>query len=455
MKTLIKGGTLVTEENAQVRDLLLENGRVAQVGEDLADPEAEVIDAAGRLVFPGFIDAHTHMDLPVCGTVTADDFFSGTAAAVLGGTTCLVDFATQEAGETLAQGLANWHEKADGRSSCDYAFHMAISQWRPDVREELPDMIQAGVTSFKVYLTYGNMVSDRELYEVLLALKPLGGIVGVHCENDGIIQATAARLKEQGVIGPEGHPLSRPDEAEAEAIHRLLTVARLVDVPVVVVHLSTEKGLEEIRRARAMGQKVYVETCPQYLLLDDSLYSQPDFRGARYVCSPPLRKKQDQAALWEALAKGEIDTVSTDHCSFTLAQKDAGRGDFSKIPGGMPGVEERVSLLYTYGVETGRLPLTELVRRLSANPAKLYGMYPRKGALLPGSDADVVIWDPDVETVIHRENRHSACDYAPYEGWRLKGRAETVLLRGEKVVEDGELRRPGTGIYIAREASSL
>ncbi|MCC8181972.1 MAG: dihydropyrimidinase [Clostridiales bacterium] len=455
MKTLIKGGTLVTEESARVQDLLLENGRVAQVGENLSDPEAEVIDAAGRLVFPGFIDAHTHMDLPVCGTVTADDFASGTAAAILGGTTCLVDFATQEAGETLAQGLANWHEKADSRSSCDYAFHMAISQWRPDVREELPDMIREGVTSFKVYLTYGNMVSDRELYEVLLALKPLGGIVGVHCENDGIIQATAARLKEQGVTGPEGHPLSRPDEAEAEAIHRLLTVARLVDVPVVVVHLSTEKGLEEIRRARAMGQKVYVETCPQYLFLDDSLYAQPDFRGARYVCSPPLRKKQDQAALWEALAKGEIDTVSTDHCSFTLAQKDAGRGDFSQIPGGMPGVEERVSLMYTYGVETGRLPLTELVRRLSANPAKLYGMYPRKGALLPGSDADVVIWDPDVETVIHRENRHSACDYAPYEGWRIRGRAETVMLRGEKVVEDGELRRPGTGIYIAREASSL
>lgn len=278
--------------------------------------------------------------------------------------------------------------------------------------------------------------------------------MGVHCENDGIIQATAARLKEQGVTGPEGHPLSRPDEAEAEAIHRLLTVARLVDVPV-VVHLSTEKGLEEIRRTRAMGQKVYVETCPQYLLLDDSLYAQPDFRGARYVCSPPLRKKRDQAALWEALAKGEIDTVSTDRCSFTLAQKDAGRGDFSKIPGGMPGAEERVSLLYTYGVETGRLPLTELVRRLSANPAKLYGMYPRKGALLPGSDADVVIWNPDVETVIHRENRHSACDYAPYEGWRLKGRAETVFLRGEKIVEDGELRRPGTGIYIAREVGSL
>ena len=226
-------------------------------------------------------------------------------------------------------------------------------------------------------------------------------------------------------------------------------------MPVVVVHLSTEKGLEEIRRARAMGQKVYVETCPQYLLLDDSLYSQPDSRGARYVCSPPLRKERDQAALWEALEKGEIDTVSTDHCSFTLDQKGAGRGDFSKIPGGMPGVEERVALLYTYGVETGRLPLTELVRRLSANPAKLYGMYPRKGALLPGSDGDVVIWNPDAETVIHRENRHSACDYAPYEGWRLKGRAETVFLRGEKVVEDGEHRRPGTGIYIAREASSL
>lgn len=455
MKTLIQGGTLVSEQGARVCDLLLEGEKVAAVGEHLSARGAEVIDAGGKLVFPGFIDAHTHMDLPVCGTVTADDFRSGTRAAILGGTTCIVDFATQEAGETLTQGLENWHEKADGRSSCDYAFHMAISQWRPDIREELPRMFREGVTSFKLYMTYANQVNDRELFEVLSALKPLGGLVGVHCENSGIIDVLTAQLKAQGITGPEGHPLSRPDEAEAEAIHRLLTIARLAGVAVVVVHLSTQKGLEEIRRARAGGQTVYVESCPQYLLLDHSQYLRPNFEGAKYICSPPLRKKSDQAVLWEALSKGEIDTISTDHCSFTMAQKEAGRGDFSKIPGGMPGVEERVALMVTYGVEEGRLSLSQLVRHLSANPARLYGMYPRKGALRPGSDGDVVIWDPGAESVLSGGNRHNAAGYTPYEGWRVKGRVQHVFLRGTQVVEDGQLIRPDQGIFVKRGNCSL
>ena len=451
MRTLIHGGLVVTDTGARVADILMENGKIAAVGEALDGTDAQVVDASGKLVFPGMIDAHTHMGLPVCNTVTADDFDTGTRAAILGGTTCIVDFATQEKGETLAQGLAHWDEKARGRSHCDYAFHMAIGDWNPSVREELRDMIERGITSFKVYLTYGNQVNDRELFEILDALKPLGGIVGVHCENSGIIDACTAKVKAAGVTGPEGHPRSRPAEAEAEAIHRLLTIAALVDVPVVVVHLSSEEGLSEIRRARGRGMRVYAETCPQYLLLEESRYSLPDFEGAKYICSPPLRRVDDQQALWEALERGEIDTVSTDHCSFTMEQKRAGLGDFTKIPGGMPGVEERPALMLTFS----DLPLTQIARVLCANPAKLYGMYPRKGTILPGSDGDVVIWDPSVRRTLSAKTLHTAAGYTPYEGVDVQGMAETVFLRGERVVEGGALVKPFAGAYIPRGKNTL
>lgn len=455
MKTLIKGGTVVSEYESQKLDLLVEGEKILQMGENLCAEGARVIDASGKLVFPGFIDAHTHMDLPVCGTVTADDFESGTKAAVLGGTTCIVDFATQEKGETLAEGLAHWHEKADGKSSCDYGFHMAISEWREDVKQELPNMFKEGVTSFKLYMTYSNQVTDKELLEVLLALKPLGGIVGVHCENSGMIDVMQAQTKAKGVTGPEGHPISRPEEAEAEAIYRLLSLAKVADVPVVVVHLSTKKGLEIVRKARKEGQAVYVESCPQYFLLEDEEYSRPDFEGAKYICSPPLRKKADQNALWMAIDRDEIDTISTDHCSFTMEQKRAGLGDFTKIPGGMPGVEERVTLMYTFGVATEWLDAQDLVRYLAANPARLYGMYPQKGALEPGSDADIVLFDPDWEGEITAANRHNAAGYTPYEGWKVKGRVEDVFLRGTHVVKDGQIIAPKQGKYIPRGQNAL
>ena len=451
MATLIRGGLVVTDTGASVADILIEDDKIAAVGEHLEAGTAEVMDASGKLVFPGMIDAHTHMGLPVCGTVTADDFDTGTKAAILGGTTCIVDFATQEKGETLAQGLAHWEEKAQGNSHCDYAFHMAIGDWNPAVRGELRDMIARGITSFKVYLTYANQVNDRELYEILDALRPLGGIVGVHCENSGIIDACTAKVKASGITGPEGHPLSRPAEAEAEAVHRLLTIARLVDVPVVVVHLSSELGLQEIRRARGKGQRVYAETCPQYLLLTEDQYALPDFEGAKYICSPPLRRGDDRQALWDALERGEIDTVSTDHCSFTMAQKRAGLGDFTKIPGGMPGVEERPALMLTFS----DLPLTHIARVLCANPAKLYGMYPRKGTILPGSDADIVIWDPSARRTLTAETLHTAAGYTPYEGVQVQGRAETVFLRGRKVVDGGELVKPYKGTYIPRGRNTL
>lgn len=450
MKTLIKNGTIVTDGDIFSADLLIEGEKIAEVGPGLSAPDARVVDASGKLVFPGFVDAHTHFDLPVSGTVTADDFESGSACALLGGTTCVVDFATQDFGETLAQALENWHKKADGKASCDYAFHMAISQWTAQVRSEMADMVRQGIPSFKIYMTYGNRVSDEEIYEILTEAKALGALVCVHCENHGIIQARIKELLTDGRTAPASHPLAHPDQTEAEAIHRLLTIAALVDVPVMVVHLTSKAGLKEIKKARKRGQTVYTETCPQYLLLEDSVYEKPRFEGAKFICSPPIRKKRDRKALWKGLERGDIQLVSTDHCTFTMEQKEAGREDFSRIPGGVPGVEERVGLLLTYGVRDGRLSLPEMVELLSGNPARLYGMYPRKGSLQPGSDADVVLWDPEQIQVLRDENVHTKARYTAYRGMELQGAAETVFLRGQVVVEHGELVNAHRGAYIPR-----
>lgn len=455
LKSLIKNGMIVTDGDIFSADLLIDEEKIAEIGPGLSAPDARVVDAEGKLVFPGFVDAHTHFDLPVSGTVTADDFESGSACALLGGTTCVVDFATQDFGETLAQALANWHEKADGKASCDYAFHMAISQWTPQVREEMADMVRQGIPSFKIYMTYGNRVSDEEIYEILTQAKALGALVCVHCENHGIIQARIRELLSDGRTAPASHPLAHPDRTEAEAIHRLLTIAALVDVPVMVVHLTSKAGLKEIKKARKKGQTVYTETCPQYLLLEDSVYEKPRFEGAKFICSPPIRKKKDRKALWRGLERGDIQLVSTDHCTFTMAQKEAGREDFSKIPGGVPGVEERVGLLLTYGVGDGRLSLPEAVELLSGNPARLYGLYPRKGSLQPGSDADVVLWDPTAHRVLRDENVHTKARYTAYRGMELQGAAETVFLRGEVVVERGKLVQEHRGVFVPRQTGNL
>ena len=455
MKTIIKNGTIVTDTDVLSADLLLEGEKIVEVAPVLEVPDARELDAAGKLVFPGFIDAHTHFDLPVSGTVTADDFESGSACALLGGTTTVVDFATQDFGESLEQARSNWHQKADGRASCDYAFHMAISQWTPQVRDEMEAMVRAGISSFKIYMTYGNRVSDEEIYEILTAAKALGVLVCVHCENHGIIQARIRELNADGRVSPASHPLAHPVESEAEAIHRLLTIAALVDVPVMVVHLTSKAGLKEIKKARKRGQIVYTETCPQYLLLDESVYERPRFEAAQFVCSPPIRRKRDSKALWRGLERGDVNLVSTDHCTFTVTQKEAGRGDFSKIPGGVPGVEERVGLLLTQGVRNGRLSLPQMVELLSTNPARLYGLYPRKGALLPGSDADVVIWDPASRRVLRNDNVHTKAGYTVYRGLEIQGAAETVLLRGQVVVDHGALVRPHQGSYIPRVPGAL
>ncbi len=455
MKRIIKNGTIVTGSGSFPGDILIEGEKIRAVGnheeiETLADKDTAVTDAAGCLVFPGFIDAHTHFDLHVAGTVTADDFATGTKAAIRGGTTTIVDFGTQYAGESLAEGLKNWHEKADGKCSCDYGFHMSISEWTPSVCREVEDMMKEGITSFKLYMTYDTQVDDQTMFEILRRLKEVGGITGVHCENSGMIAALQQEAVNAGKMGVESHPATRPAAAEAEAIDRLLRLAQVVDIPVIVVHLTCKEGYDVILEARRRGQRVYAETCPQYLLMDDSLYGLSGMEAAKYVCAPPLRKKEDQECLWRGLADGSIQTVSTDHCSFTTAQKALGKDDFRKIPGGMPGVETRGTLLYTYGVDKGKISLETMCRVLSENPAKLYGMYPRKGAIAPGSDADLVIMRTGVSDVITAGDQLQNVDYAPFEGTQVTGRIEQVFLRGNEIVKDSQVIEENRGEFVKR-----
>ncbi len=455
MRQIIKGGTIVTGSGSFPADVLIEGEKILAVGtpsemERLGGEEAVAVDAEGCLLFPGFIDAHTHFDLHVAGTVTADDFATGTKAALRGGTTSIIDFGTQYPGESLAEGLKNWHEKADGKCSCDYGFHMSITEWTPSVCEEVQDMMDQGITSFKLYMTYDTQVDDETIFKILRRLKEVGGITGVHCENSGMIAALQEEAKKAGRLGVESHPVTRPDAAEAEAIGRLLRLAEVADVPVVVVHLTCKAGYDVIMEARRRGQKVYTETCPQYLLMDDSLYSLPGTEGLKYVCAPPLRKKEDQDCLWKALEDGTIQTVSTDHCSFTTGQKLLGKDDFTKIPGGMPGVETRGTLLYTFGVDAGRISKETMCRVLSENPAKLYGLYPKKGVIAPGSDADIVILRTGVSDTITAADQIQNVDYAPFEGTKVTGRIERVFLRGTQAVKDGQVVEPGLGRFLER-----
>lgn len=452
VKYLLKNGTLVSGEGTEKQDILIEGEKIVKIAPHIEAQDAEEIDVEGKLLFPGFIDGHTHFDLEVAGTVTADDFETGTKAAVLGGTTLVVDFASQDkGGHTLKEGLEKWHKKADGKCSCDYSFHMSIVEWNEETEKEIQDMIEEGITSFKLYMTYpAMMVEDRDLYKILKKLNECGCFAGVHCENAGVIDALIEEAKKEGRLGPENHPLVRPDTMEAEAVHRLLVIAKEAGAPVMVVHLTNKKAYEEILKARENGQTVLAETCPQYLLLDDSAYSKPDFGGAVYVCAPPLRKKEDQECLWEALAKGEIQTVATDQCSFTLEQKAMGKDDFTKIPGGLPGVQTRGTLLYTYGVREGKITVEQMCRLLSENPAKLYGVYPRKGALLEGSDGDIVVFDPEKESVISAKTHGYNTDNNPFEGFALHGDIDKVFLRGSLVVENGEVIKEKAGTYIRR-----
>ena len=457
MQTLLKGGTVVTGAGQRRMDVLMDGEKILQVGRDLKTAD-RTVDVTGCFLFPGFIDAHTHFDLDVANTTTADDFFTGTRAALRGGTTTVIDFACPNKGESLHHGLDLWHRKADGNAFCDYGFHMTIDDWNESIRAELPDMFAQGISSFKMYLTYpAMMIGDRDIYWALKELRRLGGIAGFHCENAGVIDGMIAERKAAGELGPSSHPLTRPPYLEAEAVSRLLRIAQAADAPVVIVHLTNREALLEVDHARKRGQTVYVETCPQYLLLDESVYFNEDWSAAaRYVCAPPLRDKAEQEYLWKGLRRGAIQTVSTDHCSFTLAQKDMGREDFTKIPGGLPGVETRGELMFSYGVAKRKISAAQMCRALSENPARLYGLYPRKGVLRPGSDADIVVYDPGASHVIRAEDCVANVDYNPYEGFVTAGGIRQVWLRGQLAVEDGKvLPEDPAGRYMARGKCSL
>lgn len=451
--TIIQHGTLVLPDGLMQGDIAFENGVITRIAPAIeAGAGDAVCEAAGCLVFPGFIDGHTHLDMDSGTTVTADDFASGSRAAACGGTTTLVDFATQERGGTLTDALDAWHRKAEGKCACNYAFHMAVTDWNEQTRAELPRMFERGVTSFKAYYAYDNLrLDDAQMYDLLSALRPFGGVLGVHCENGTLVNRLQRQQLDRGVTGPAGHPASRPPVVEAEAIRRLCAVAKLADSPVHIVHLSSAEGLEEVRRARASGQKVWVETCPQYLLLDESRYHLEGFEGAKYVMSPPLRSPADREALRAAVLGGEIDTISTDHCSYRFGdQKALGRDDFTNIPNGAPGIEHRPALIYTSFVASGLMTEAQMCRLLSENPAKLFGMWPRKGRLAQGADADITVWDPQARWVIRAEAQHQNVDYTPYEGFEAAGRARAVYVGGQLAAKDGEPSGASAGRYVKR-----
>ena len=450
---IIKNGTLVTPGGLLKASLGMEGRTIAKIGEITPSKGDEIIDASGCYVYPGFIDGHTHFDLPVAGTVTADDFGSGTTAAVCGGTTTVVDFATQYKGDTILNALETWKKKAAGTSRCNVAFHMAICDWNEEALRQLPALRAAGVTSFKVYMAYDTALTDSQILEVLQEVKKFGGVTGCHCENGDLVTELQRELLASGRTGTDAHPLSRPAEVEAEAVNRFCYLGKLAGAPINIVHLSTRLGLEEIRKARKEGGgdhfHVYVESCPQYMFFDDSVYSLPDFEGAKYVCSPPLRKDEDREALKEAVLLGEIDTIATDHCSFRFdTQKSAGRDAFTKIPNGAPGVEHRPAVFMK--IFGDRLTPSDYCRLMSENPAKLFGMFPRKGALLEGSDADVVVWDPGVSWTISAANHHQKADYTPYEGVDVTGRPRYVFVNGILAAKDGEPTDAVAGEYVTR-----
>lgn len=448
----IKNGTIIGPDGREKADLYVENGRIAAVGGTL--PYDESWDAEGCLLFPGFIDSHTHLEMDTGSTVTADSFASGTAAALAGGTTVILDFATQDRGHTLAEALEAWHSRADGHCACDYGFHMAVTEWNEATRAELADMEREGVTSFKAYMAYENLrLNDKELLELFKATADIG-VVGVHCELGDEVNSRVARLLAEGKTGPEWHPRSRPNEVESLAVRRCLALAREAGGNAWVVHLSTREGLTEIEAARGTGQRVLVETCPQYLTLTDEVYEKPDFEGAKFVCSPPIRSEADKAALWGGIKAGEVDIISTDHCSFNFKrQKELGRGNFSKIPNGLPGIEHRPMLLWTEGVNTGKLSAEEFCRLLSTEPAKAFGMYPRKGELKPGADADIVVWDPEATMRLTATDMNMLADYSPWEGTQLRGLPKAVFLHGELAAEKGRVKKPCGGRYVRREKS--
>lgn len=439
---VISDGTLVKADSTVELDLGISGGKIAAVGRGLSG--CQRLNASGMLVIPGGIDPHVHLEMPTPVAISSDDWFTGTRAAACGGTTMVIDFVDPLPGERLLHAYETRRAKAEGKSVIDFGLHMTLDRVDSETLEEIPAVVATGLSSFKCYMTYGMRLDDAQLLFALGAVGEAGGLTIVHAENDAIINHLRKTFIEAGCTAPKYHPLSRPAASEGEAVERVLALAETVGAPVYIVHVSTQRGAEAIARAQNRQQVAYGETCPQYLLLTDDCFDAPGFEGAKYICSPPLRKTTDQVALWRELSDGTFQAIGTDHCPFFYdGTKNLGRSledppPFTQIPGGIPSIEARLALLYTYGVRAGRLTLNQWVNACSTGPARTFGLYPKKGALEVGADADIVIFDPEMHKVISSEMLHENVDYTPYEGFKLVGYPVTTLIRGQVIARDGE-----------------
>jgi dihydropyrimidinase len=454
--TVIRNGTIVTATDTYVADIGIAGGRIAAIGVGLPIENAQkVIDARGMLVIPGGIDVHTHLDMPFGGTKSADDFESGTIAAAYGGTTTLIDFAIQYKGQTLRHALDIWMKKAEGKATIDYAFHCIITDIEGAQLDELKAFVREGVPSFKLFMAYPGvfMLDDASIFKTMNAAADCGGMICMHAENGGAIDVIVQRALAEGKRSPKYHALTRPTTAEAEATNRAIALAEIAGTPVYIVHLSCNEALEKVREARDRGLRVYAETCPQYLYLSLDDMNAPGFEGAKYVFTPPLREKWHQEKLWQGLAKDDLQVVSTDHCPFCMKeQKELGKDDFTKIPNGGPGIEHRLSLVYSGGVHGGKFSANRFVQLVSTAPAKLFGLYPRKGTIAVGSDADLVIFDANEQQTISVATHHMKVDYSMFEGTWVKGVTKTVLSRGNVIIDNGKfVGRAGAGQFLKRE----
>ncbi len=453
MKTLIKNGHIITAVDDYKADILIEDETISIIGAKLVMEADRVIDTSGKLVISGGIDPHTHMELPFGGTESSDDFFTGTRAAAFGGTTTIIDFAVQYKGQSLTEALDNWHAKAEGKAAIDYGFHLITTDLEDERVPELHRIMDEGVTSFKLFMAYPGvfLVDDATIFRAMSAAGERGGLICMHAENGVVINEIIKRALAEGRTAPKYHALTRPTLAEAEGVHRAIAIAEMAESPVYIVHLSCADALKQVREARDRGLPAFAETCPQYLFLSIDNYDEPGFNGAKYVMTPPLREKWNQDELWKGLRTDDLQVISTDHCPFCMKeQKELGRDDFSKIPNGAPGVEHRVPLIYN-GVVENRLSLNRFVELTSTAAAKMFGLFPKKGTIAIGSDADICIFDPEKEQTISAATHHMNVDYSAYEGKTIKGVVETVLSRGRVVIENGEYKgKAGDGQFLKR-----
>jgi len=447
----------VTARETKAADVLIEGARIAEVRAGIPTDRAEnAIDATGMYVIPGGIDAHTHLDMPFGGTTSADDFETGTRAAAFGGTTSIVDFAIQARGTKMRSALDTWWKKAENKAVIDYGLHMIVTDLGTSGLEDMDEMVDEGVASFKLFMAYPNvlMVDDATIFKALARTAKNGALICMHAENGSVIDVIIAKALAEGKTAPIYHALTRPTRAEAEAVHRAIAMAEIAGAPVYIVHLSSEDALNEVREARDRGVPAFAETCPQYLLLSIEELERPSFEGAKYVFTPPLRTKENLPKLWDGLKHDHLQVVSTDHCPFCFEdQKILGKDDFTKIPNGGPGIENRLQLIYHYGVNAGKLSMNRFVEITSTTPARIFGMYPRKGEIAAGSDADIVIWDPKAPFTISAKTHHMRVDYSMFEGYEVQGNARTVISRGEVIVDGGQFYgKAGRGEYLRRRA---